>query len=430
MAWLHVTGEGLKLMSKNSKFTSVEKWLLRKVQNSIGRAPIQLSLGDAENSTASGTPPVAKVIIRDRWTLAKLIINPELAFGDAFSEGRIEVEGDLIALLENVSATSRDSKISNWYTRLVARIAGLTESNSRRQARKNIHHHYDIRTDFYQLWLDPQLVYTCAYFPTPSATLEEAQFAKLDYVCRKLQLRPGENVVEAGCGWGALALHMAKYYGVNVRAFNISHEQITFARERAKSEGLNHQVEFVEDDYRNISGQCDAFASVGMLEHLGVNNYRGLGRIIDKVLGPSGRGLIHFIGRNQPRPFNAWMKKRIFPGAYIPALREALRVFDPGDFSVVDVENLRLHYAKTLEHWLDRYDRSRARVTEMFDTKFLRAWRLYLAGSAAGFRAGRLQLFQILFARPAWQKMPSTRAYLYPEEASVEQEKKWFHAMS
>ena len=182
--------------------------------------------------------------------------------------------------------------------------------------------------------------------------LKRRQTAKLDLVCRKLDLKPGERVVEAGCGWGSLALFMARHYGVRVRAFNISSEQIAYARERAAAEGLTDRVEFIQDDYRHVQGSCDAFVSVGMLEHVGAADYPTLGRVIDRTLTPNGRGLLHFIGRDQPAPLSPWIRKRIFPGAYAPTLPEVFeRVLEPYSLSVLDVHNLRWHYAKTLEHW-------------------------------------------------------------------------------
>jgi cyclopropane-fatty-acyl-phospholipid synthase len=236
--------------------------------------------------------------------------------------------------------------------------------------------------------------------------------------------------VDGGCGWGALALHMARHYGVSVKAFNISREQIQYARRQAAREGLAGQVEFIEDDYRNISGRFDAFVSVGMLEHVGREHYSELGKIIHRAIGDSGRGLIHFIGRNRPEPFSAWIRKRIFPGAYCPALREAMDIFEPHEYAVLDVENLRLHYAKTLEHWLARYERSVERVSALFGPEFVRAWRLYLAGSIASFRTGLLQLFQIVFAGSACQQIPWTRAHLYAGEERVEKECRWTRAAS
>jgi cyclopropane-fatty-acyl-phospholipid synthase len=220
-------------------------------------------------------------------------------------------------------------------------------------------------------------------------------------------------VVEAGCGWGALALHMARQHGVSVRAFNISREQITYARELARAQGLAERVEFIEDDYRNVAGQYDAFVSVGMLEHVGREHYRELGRVIDRCLPAHGRGLIHSIGRNRPLRLNAWMERHIFPGAYPPTLREMMEIFEPHNLSVLDVENLRLHYAKTTAHWLARFEHSAERIASMFDARFVRAWRLYLAGSTAAFTTGSMQLFQVSFARAQHNDMPWTRAHLY-----------------
>jgi cyclopropane-fatty-acyl-phospholipid synthase len=207
---------------------------------------------------------------------------------------------------------------------------------------------------------------------------------------------------------------MARRYGVRVRAFNISREQVSYARARAAREGLGDRVEYVEDDYRNISGQYDAFVSVGMLEHVGVRNYTTLGDIARRCLAGRGRGLIHSIGRNQPGPLHPWIERRIFPGACAPSLAQMALIFEPWDLSILDVENLRLHYAQTLRHWLALYEGARERVRGMFDERFVRMWRLYLAGSVAGFTTGSLQLFQVLFAPGESNDVPLTRAHLHP----------------
>jgi cyclopropane-fatty-acyl-phospholipid synthase len=409
---------------------SIDHWLLEKIYQSAGRPPIQLGLRNGVSISSREALPIADIVIRDRSTLLSLLLDPELAFADAYSEGRISVRGDLVALLEAVDRSMSKLNHRGWYSRAISRWTQFMQCNSLRGARKNIHQHYDLGTDFYQLWLDPQLVYTCAYFPSLPRTLEEAQFAKLSYICRKLQLHSGEQVVDAGCGWGALALHMAQHYAASVRAFNISHEQVVWARKRAKALGLSHRVEFIEDDYRNIDGKYDAFVSIGMLEHVGKEHYRELGRVIHRSLTERGRGLLHFIGRNYPLPFNVWTRKRIFPGAYAPTLSQAAAILEPGDLSVVDVENLRPHYAKTIDHWLARFERSAERISELFGPAFVRAWRLYLAGSIAGFRTGTLQLFQVLFARAACPQIPWTREHLYQEQPSEEREARWIHAIS
>jgi cyclopropane-fatty-acyl-phospholipid synthase len=395
-----------------------------------GNPPVRIVLWNGEVVSASNNSPVASIHLQDRVTLFKLASDPEYHFGDAYTDGRVKIEGDLFALLEAIYRAIQSRSSTGIYPNLVSRWLEKRQANSLRGSRRNIHHHYDLRTDFYKLWLDPNLLYTCAYYPSADDTLEEAQVAKMHYVCRKVQLQPGEQVVEAGCGWGALALHMARHYGVSVKAFNISHEQIAYARERAKEEGLSDRVEFIEDDYRNIKGKYDVFMSVGMLEHVGIDNYRELGKVIDRSLHSNGRGFLHSIGRNTPAPLNSWIRKRIFPGAEPPTLRHMMEIFEPRNFSVVDVENLRLHYARTLEHWLARFENSAREVARMFDERFVRAWRLYLAGSATAFRVGTLQLFQIVFARPALNRLAWTRSYLYQPGKKSGQEEEWIHAMS
>ena len=410
---------------------NVQKWLLERILKTIGTAPIRLAVNNGESVAPAGVSPVATVIIRDPQTLAGLMINPEIAFGEAYADGRVEVDGDLVGFLEEVyGSMSRAPAAGRWHSRLISKWMDAWQSNSLGGSRRNIRHHYDLGNDFYKLWLDAQMVYTCAYFPSCSATLEEAQTAKMDYVCRKLRLQPGETIVEAGCGWGALALHMAREYGVSVKAFNVSREQILFARERAREEGLQHQVQFIEDDYRNISGRFDAFVSVGMVEHVGTDHYRELGETIHRSVGDTGRGFLHFIGRNYPASFSRWIRKRIFPGAHIPTLRQAMEILEPWNFSVVDVENLRMHYAKTLEHWLDRFEKSQQQVAAMYDSRFFRIWRLYLAGSVAAFRYGTLQLYQIVFTGSKCRPISWTRAPLYAGEQPVPEKTPWIAAMS
>jgi cyclopropane-fatty-acyl-phospholipid synthase len=394
--------------------SSLDHWLLSRLRSLMGNPPVEFAVRSGTRVGPGVATPVARVTFAGRATLTSILADPWLRFGDAYSDGRVTIEGDLVSLLETIYHASGMG--GGKRASLLRRAAGALRRqhlNSIAASRDNIHHHYDIGNDFYALWLGSTMAYTCAYYPTPAATLDEAQFAKMDHVCRKLRLRAGESVVEAGCGWGTLALHMARHYGVRVRAFNISHQQIVYARERAAREGLAARVEYVEDDYRNIAGSYDAFVSVGMLEHVGLEHYPALGQVAHRCLGGRGRGLIHSIGRNRPAPMQPWIEKRIFPGAYPPSIAEMMRIFEPWDFSVLDVENLRLHYAQTLRHWLALYEAASERVRAMFDEKFVRMWRLYLAGSVAGFATGTLQLFQVVFAPGENNDIPWTRAHLY-----------------
>jgi cyclopropane-fatty-acyl-phospholipid synthase len=369
-------------------------------------------LWDGQEIVSPGKSPRARVLIRDRGALLKLIANPELGFGEMYTAERVDVEGNLVDCLEAIYRALPRSDHGQIAKMLLAPFNGALR-NTQTRARRNIHHHYDIGNDFYRLWLDRDMVYTCAYFSDATMGLEDAQAAKLDYVCRKLRLKPDETVLETGCGWGALALHMAKHYGATVKAYNISKEQIAYARERALAEGLDGRVQFIEDDYRNVDGEFDAFVSVGMLEHVGTDQYHALGAVIDRCLKTAGRGLIHSIGRDRPSAMTPWIERNIFPGACPPSLSQMMQIFEPFGFSVLDVENLRLHYAKTLEHWLERYEANIVRVAQMFDPAFVRAWRLYLAGSLAAFRSGDMQLFQVSFSRSGQNRIPWTRQYLY-----------------
>jgi len=371
------------------------------VQRVVSSAPIRFELWDGFSVGSEGTSAVATLRLKNRRTLFSWLWDPELNFGEAYMNGAVDVRGDLRELLTAIYRALPESK---------RRGSREADKHDLGASRDNVHAHYDLGNDFYRLWLDQELLYTCAYFPDPAATLEAAQIAKMDRVCRKLWLTPGERVVEAGCGWGSLALHMARAYGVEVVACNISTEQIAYARERAKREGLDGRVIFVEDDYRNLTGSYDAFVSVGMLEHVGLDQYDALSRLIDRTLAPHGRGLLHFIGRDYRETLNAWIRRRVFPGAYPPTLHEVCeRVFEPPRLSVFDVENLRLHYAMTLRHWFDRFEQHAADVCAMFDDAFVRAWRLYLAGSQVAFETGTMQLFQIVFNRRGSATLPWTR---------------------
>jgi cyclopropane-fatty-acyl-phospholipid synthase len=384
----------------------LDRWLAEQLTALLDSARVRIALWDEPQVSKHSRAPVT-VRIGDRAALYRLLLNPGLNFGDLYSAGRITVSGDLLVLLDAAGRYLRKHASTAKASRRGSR-PGLADS------RHNIHHHYDIGNDFYRLWLDRDaLQYTCAYYADKAMTLEQAQQAKMHHVCRKLQLQAGELVAEAGGGWGGFALFMARHYGVKVRSFNISRQQTAHAREWARHEGLDQRVEFVEDDFRNIAGRYDVFVSIGMLEHVGRGNYAQLGRLVGRVLGPAGRGLIHSIGRDRPQALNAWIDRRIFPGAYPPALGEMMDIFEPNGLSVLDVENLRLHYAHTLQHWLERYEQNIDAVKSMFDENFARAWRLYLAGSMMAFVQGDLQLFQVLFGRSGANNIPWTREHLY-----------------
>lgn len=414
---LNLSGETYPKSGRQSQANALDRQTVRLLLSLIGNPPITFELwGDQEKIHPANCDPrqaVANVVIHDRKTLFNLILSPDIGFGDAFSTGRLEIEGDLGTFLETTYWSRRGLSGLPLLAHKLAESLPKKRGSSFREAKNNIQHHYDIGNDFYRLWLDEEMVYTCAYFDEPDITLEQAQARKMDHICRKLRLRDGLNVVEAGCGWGALARHMAKNYDVRVRAFNISKEQIEYARWKAKTLGLEKKIEYVEEDYRNISGQYDAFVSVGMLEHVGVNYYRDLGGVIHRSLKPNGFGLIHSIGRNKPKPNSPWTEKRIFPGSCPPSLSQMMEIFEPYNLSVLDIENLRLHYARTLEHWTERFESHIEEIADNYDQEFINAWRLYLIASTTAFKTGSLQLFQVLFSPDSNNELPLTRQHLY-----------------
>ena len=408
-----------------SRSVAFERRLLAKMLRRIGSPPVSIVLWDGCEVVVCDGPPEFRVTISDRTTLWRVAIDPLAQFGEGYARGAIQIEGDFVEFLRTMmfplagprfGIRRRARDVFRWHGPKSMTLAG---------SRENIYRHYDIGNPFYKLWLDERMLYTCAYFSDIDMSLEDAQLAKMDHICRKLQLKPGETVIEAGCGWGGFALHMAAHYGVTVRAFNISHEQIVYARESARLAGLEDRVEFVEQDWRQITGQCDAFVSVGMLEHAGIENYRRLGEVIDDCLVPEGRGLIHSIGRNYPEPLNPWIERHIFPGAEPPAVSEMMDIFEHRNLSVLDLENIRLHYAVTLEHWLQRFDEHVDEVRDMFDESFVRMWRLYLASSMVAFECGLLQLFQVVFAPGRSNRIPWTRDYMYNSDPPPERGAVW-----
>jgi cyclopropane-fatty-acyl-phospholipid synthase len=404
---------GAAIKPTSSEPSWLERRLTRQLIQAAGDPPVALRLWNGELFTPKSGLLVGSLYVDSRQALWRLITDGGFQFGELYSAGEIRVDGRLdevvtvmFRALRAARGAARMQNLAGWLRR--------PRPTTRAASRDNIYHHYDIGNDFYQLWLDREhLAYTCAYFPRPAMTIEEAQTAKLEHVCRKLRLAPELAVVEAGCGWGGLAIYMAKQYGVRVRAYNISREQIAFARQRARREGLADRVEFIEDDWRNATGPCDVFVSVGMLEHVGRKNYRELGRVIDRCLTDDGRGLIHTIGQNQSQPFSPWVERRIFPGAYTPTIAEMMDIFEPQDFAVLDIENLRLHYAETLRHWLTRFEENVDTIRRLFDERFVRMWRMYLAGSVAAFEASYYQLFQVVFNRANCNDVAMTREHLY-----------------
>jgi len=398
----------MKAIAKRS-INAVDRLIARNLLKNLNDINIHINLWDIETIKLSDTLCEYLLKITDRKALYFLILYPDFAFGELFTTNRIELTGELDKFLYKCFS----QKNKNSLLKGIQLLALKFQSNTIKKARKNVVNHYDLGNDFFKYWLDPTMTYTCAYFPNDDITLEEAQLEKMEYICKKLNLTKGLTVIEAGCGWGGLAIYMAKNYGVNVTAYNISKEQINYAKISAAEQGLSDLVEFVEDDYRNIVGVFDRFVSIGMLEHVGKNNFQSVTKLISKVLKPDGIGLIHSIGTLKARPTNSWLNKKIFPGSYMPPLSEIVKIIETADYAVLDVENLRFHYQKTLKQWLANFEEKSQVILQMKGVVFYKMWKLYLVGSMVSFEVGNHHLFQVLFSPKSNINWPSNRSYLY-----------------
>ncbi|MSP83054.1 MAG: class I SAM-dependent methyltransferase [Alphaproteobacteria bacterium] len=361
------------------------------------------------------TPVVMRV--RDRWTELRLLLNPLVNAGEAYMDGGIEIlQGSLrewMALCyENFELASQRRQSLRVRNAVGRAFRFVTQHNPVGLARKHVAHHYDLSGELFDLILDTDRQYSCAYFPTPGTSLEQAQDAKKRHIAAKLLLKPGMRVLDIGSGWGGLALYLARAAQVHVTGVTLSIEQQQAATARAKAAGLSDRVQFHLRDYREESGQFDRIVSVGMFEHVGVKHFSEFFAKLRGLLAEDGIALLHAIGRfDGPGATNPWLRKYIFPGGYAPALSEVTAAIERSRLLLTDVEILRLHYAETIKEWSRRFARHRDRVKSMYDERFCRMWEFYLAGCEMSFRHGGQMVFQIQIAR-SLGAVPLTRDYI------------------
>ena len=369
-----------------------------------------------------GDPRVTLRINDTNWP-RRLLWQPALAVGEGYMDGAYTIEqGGLQSLLE-LALRNKPWGRDPWVLRIPALVERLGkrhyELNRPRRSRSNVAHHYELSVDFFDTFLDSQRQYSCAYFRSLQHDLETAQQQKLSHIAAKLCIRPGMSVLDIGCGWGGLALYLAKRCGARVTGITLAQEQLEAARLAAQRAGLAGQVNFRLEDYRQLDEQFDRVVSVGMFEHVGRNHYRQFFRTLRQCLKPDGIGLVHTIGRGDgPGITNAWTRKYIFPGGYCPALSEVIPAVEKEDLLVTDLEPLRLHYAETTRLWLQRFTRRRAEVQRAFDDRFCRMWEFYLASAEASFRWARLLVFQMQVARDI-AAVPLTRDYMGTAENTL-----------
>jgi cyclopropane-fatty-acyl-phospholipid synthase len=369
----------------------------------------------------SGTPLVT-ISIADPRTARRLFLNPDLALGEAYMDGALVVEDGTIYDLLDLCFANLGQGRGHWIQRVRAfgrRLARpLTQHNPIAAALANAAHHYDLSDMLYELFLDADRQYSCAYFTSPDDTLERAQAQKKRHVAAKLLLRSGLRVLDIGSGWGGLALHLAREADVDVTGVTLSKEQHGYANRRADQAGLRNRVRFLLKDYRHEDGRYDRIVSVGMFEHVGVGHYREYFEKVGHLLAEDGVALIHTIGRSDgPGAANAWIRKYIFPGGYTPALSEVVPAIERAGLRIADIEVLRLHYAETLKAWRQRFLASRERIAAIYDERFCRMWDFYLAGCEAAFRHTDLVVFQIQLSKRI-DAVPLTRDYVVDWERS------------
>jgi cyclopropane-fatty-acyl-phospholipid synthase len=373
--------------------------------------------------TADDTVPVV-IRLTDSGVALALALRPDIAFGEAYMDGRLVIERgtvrDLIALLmRNLQATGGALPIDRLARHFRPLMLKLHQANSARRSRRNVAHHYDLSDELYELFLDADRQYSCAYFRTPETPLEIAQLDKKRHIASKLLLKRGHRVLDIGSGWGGLALFLAEHYAVEVTGLTLSTEQHAYATERARRAGLSGRVPFKLQDYREETGEYDRIVSVGMFEHVGVTQYDTFFRTVHRLLAPDGVALLHSIGRaDGPGLTNSWLRKYIFPGGYSPALSEVLPSLERARLWATDVEILRMHYAWTLREWQKRFEGNRDKIAKLYDERFCRMWEFYLAACEANFEYWAGMVFQIQIARDQ-HAVPFTRDYMVAEETRL-----------
>jgi len=379
----------------------------------------------AFGTNSSNEPPLNVTIhLTDKRSLWKLALNPDFQVGELYMHGDLTIEhGTLQDFLElcgrNQAAFEQTHRNKIWRKIANAWMRLVQGRNSRRRSRQNVAHHYDLSNTLYRLFLDEDMQYSCAYFRQPGLSLDDAQRAKKEHIAAKLLLEDGQRVLDIGSGWGGLAMAMARQGAGHVTGVTLSSEQLGVASQRAQENGLADRVEFRLQDYRDVQEQFDRIVSVGMFEHVGAEQYGTFFETVARLLTNDGVALLHSIGqKGVPGPTNAWIRKYIFPGGYIPSLSEVIPHIEKAGLWITDIEILRFHYADTLQAWLDRFTAKREEIKKIYDETFCRMWEFYLAACEMSFRHGGLMVFQIQIAK-AIDAVPRTREYIDSYETSL-----------
>ncbi len=407
-------------------------WLLNKLLIRVVRRGV-LTITDYDGKQyqyGAPDPDIRNVGVKlnDKGVAMKIALVPDLGAGEAYMHGRLDVtDGTISDMIElfysngqwEDGGTSR-AGFGEWFTNL---RTSMDRHNWERRSKQNVAHHYDLSDRLYDLFLDADRQYSCAYFTDTANTLEQAQQDKMAHIAAKLYLKPGQRVLDIGCGWGGMAMYLNKHADVDVLGVTLSEEQLKVARERAEAAGVVDRVKFELIDYRNVTGQFDRIVSVGMFEHVGPPHYRQFFRKCRELLADDGVMLLHTIGRMAgPGVTDRWTTKYIFPGGYSPALSEIVRATEQEKLITSDVETLRLHYAHTLDEWFRRCTAARAEIVALYDEKFFRMWTFYLTAAASSFRHGTMCNYQLQYIKRR-AALPLVRDYITASETALRTQK-------
>jgi len=396
-------------------------WLLDKfIKALVRKGTLDLTYPDGKTRRyGDGTGTPVGLHLHDADIVRRLILNTDLAAGEGYMEGTLTIADDdlhgFMMLVKTMRGKGKAPRLRRYMKKLRKLKRRFSQHNPAAKARENAAHHYDLSGELYDLFLDSDRQYSCAYFRNPEVSLEQAQIDKKNHIARKLMISPGQSVLDIGCGWGGMGLTLAGDYGAQVTGVTLSTEQHGVATARAREAGLEDRAEFRLQDYRDVNERFDRIVSIGMFEHVGVPHYHEYFGKIKELLEDDGVALIHTIGRfGPPGATNPWTTKYIFPGGYAPALSEMMAVIEKQGLMITDVEVLRLHYAETLRHWYARFMENIDKAREIYDARFCRMWRFYLIGAEMTFRYGRQSVFQVQLVK-RHGAVPMTREYLYSE---------------